>query len=293
MAIAVGIAVLMFGAIIGSFLNVAVLRLGTGESIARGRSRCFSCARTLGLRELIPIASFLFQRARCRGCGARISWQYPAVELATGIIFLFLWLQVQPNIQFSIFNFQTTFHFLITAAIASLLIAISVYDIRHNIIPDRFAYPFIVVAFASSVLNFDHWNLFENWKLPAIRNLDVGLGIENLPYTLLTGLGLFLFFALLWALSSGRWMGFGDAKLAFGIGLWLGWPLGISAALFAFWGGAIAGLALLAFCRRRRNVGAPITLKSQIPFGPFLSGGAIASFLIGEAVIRWYVNVFL
>lgn len=283
----------MFGAIIGSFLNVAILRLGTGESIARGRSRCFSCARVLGLCELIPIASFLFQRARCRGCGARIAWQYPAVELATGIIFLFLWLQVQPNIRFSIFpstalgtsNFQTTavLSFLFAATIASLLIAIAVYDVRHQIIPDRLAYPFIVFALIFPILRIENLSRISNFEFR----------VSALLPHLVTGAALFSFFALLWFVSRGRWMGFGDAKLALGIGFWLGWPLGISAALFAFWGGAIAGLALLAFCRRKRNVGAPITLKSQIPFGPFLSGGAIASFLVGEAVIRWYVNVFL
>src|SRR3989344_4445016 len=89
-----GLFVFSFGTIIGSFLNVLVLRLGTGEAIGRGRSRCFSCGKTLTWRELIPLVSFITQKGKCRSCGSRISWQYPIVEFITGLVFLLVALKL-------------------------------------------------------------------------------------------------------------------------------------------------------------------------------------------------------
>src|SRR3989339_1660823 len=87
--------VFLFGAVVGSFLNVVILRLNTGQSIVSGRSKCFNCAKKLKWRELLPIISFVFLRGKCSACKAKISWQYPLVETITGIIFVLLFQQSQ------------------------------------------------------------------------------------------------------------------------------------------------------------------------------------------------------
>ena len=91
--------IFVFGTIIGSFLNVVILRYGTGKSFAKGSSQCFSCGKKLSWYELVPILSFLFQKGKCKGCGSKISWQYPLIETITGVLFLLIF-----NLQFSIFN---------------------------------------------------------------------------------------------------------------------------------------------------------------------------------------------
>src|SRR3989344_5385384 len=146
-----GLFVFSFGTIIGSFLNVLVLRLGTGEAIGRGRSRCFSCGKTLTWRELIPLVSFITQKGKCRLCGSRISWQYPIVEFITGLVFLLVALKLLhyqfAEVGLSYVGFYFFGAFAYWSAIFSILIAISVYDFRHKIIPNQLVYPFIVLGF--------------------------------------------------------------------------------------------------------------------------------------------------
>lgn len=232
--------VFCFGLIVGSFLNVVIFRYNTGMGV-RGRSRCFSCARTLRWHELLPLFSFALQRGRCRSCSSRISWQYPAVEGLTGLLFVLV---------FSQFGFSISSLPLLLAhlVIASLLVVILVYDFRHKIIPDGLVYTFITLALLASVLDFS-----------LLRFLN----------HLLAGFLLFGFFYLLWWASSGRWMGFGDAKLGLGVGFLLGLSGGISAIIFAFWIGAVLSLALVGLSRLRGRKGR-LSLKSEIPFAPFI-----------------------
>ena len=249
--------VFVFGAVVGSFLNVVILRLNTGQSVVSGRSKCFTCAQKLKWYELLPIASFVFLRGKCSACKTKISWQYPFVETITGIIFVLLFQQTQ-----NIYGFS----FLVL--IFSFLIIIAVYDYRHQIIPNLFVWVFNLLAFAS---------LFRNWK-PA--RPAGGLEIGNFDfYGLLAGFILFAFFALLWGVSRGRWMGFGDAKLALGIGWLLGITKGIAAITLAFWIGAIAGVLLIYLNKSKYG------LKSSIAFGSFMILGTAASFFWGEKII--------
>lgn len=243
--------VFVFGLIVGSFLNVVILRHNTGRSAMKSASRCFSCGKKLPWHELIPVLSFLMQRGRCRKCGAKISLQYPAIEILTGVMFLLVFFNQSPI---------TYYQLLITVyywVIFSLLIIISAYDLRHQIIPDRFVYAFDIFAFLS---------LFQVSSF----NPEYSGQISNF----LAGLALFSFFWAIWLLSKGAWMGLGDAKLALGIGWLLGPEGGITAFLLAFWIGAIFGILLVFLKGKRYN------LKSSVPFGPFLALGTLFAFFL-------------
>ncbi|MDD5050413.1 MAG: prepilin peptidase [Candidatus Pacebacteria bacterium] len=251
-----GIFVFIFGLIVGSFLNVVILRYNTGTTIG-GRSYCFSCGKTLHWYELIPLLSFLIQLGKCRSCKAKISWQYPLVELSTGILFALTLLS------FPVFSSRDLFILFFYLIIESILIVITVYDLRHKIIPDALVYTF---AFLSLGAIF----------VPALH------ATRYTFYDLLAGPILFLFpFFLLWFISKGRWMGLGDAKLSLGIGWFLGLAYGISAIILGFWIGAGVSLLLLLVQKIAKGKTPLIsglgnlTMKSEIPFGPFLILGAL------------------
>lgn len=239
----------VLGTIIGSFLNVAALRYNSGRSIG-GRSSCFSCRHVLSWYELIPVFSFLSTMGKCRSCKSKISWQYPLVELGTGILFasLFLYSGIAPGaIGFDIF----------WAVEFSILMVITVYDYRHKIIPDGLVYTFSALAFLGIFL----------------------FGTQSLS-AFIAGPALFTPFFLLWYFSGGKWIGLGDGKLALGIGWALGLVDGLSAIILGFWIGALASLLMMAFALafgRKR-----LTIKSEIPFGPFLVIGFLLIFFF-----RW------
>lgn len=253
----------IFGAIIGSFLNVVILRYNTGGALG-GRSGCMSCGKQLVWYELFPIVSFLFLKGRCSRCKSKISWQYPLVEGLTGILFAAVFLTFfKQGTPFDIF--QTIYYLFLMA----ILVVIAVYDIRHTIIPDGFVYTFIVASFVHLLFIY-----------PPVL-------LIHFPYLLdlLAGPLLFVSFYLLWLVSKGTWMGFGDAKLVLGIGLALGFSDGISAVVFAFWIGAIISIIYLILGKLLKSnavhkVYLPshlkhLTIKSEIPFAPYLILGML------------------
>ena len=242
-----------FGLIIGSFLNVVIIRYHTERSFG-GRSACMSCQNTLSWHELIPLFSFVALGGRCKTCQVKISFQYPLVELITGIIFAFLFLKFQNIFFFYTFSFVTIYAYY--AVIFSLLIVISTYDLKHKIIPDTLSLIFGLLAFVGLFI-FDrsglHLHLLSLWDF-------------------LAGPLLALPFAAIWFLSRGTWMGLGDAKLALGLGWLLGFSKALSGVVLAFWSGAVIGLVLIAFTKK-------YGMKSEIPFAPFLVLGATIAFL--------------
>ncbi|MBX4210739.1 prepilin peptidase, partial [Candidatus Parcubacteria bacterium] len=216
-----GLFFFILGAIVGSFLNVVILRYNTGRTVG-GRSFCFSCGKKLNWYELVPIVSFVTLRGRCSQCKSRISIQYPLVEFFTGLLFLSLYLKFLPT---TIATFLPVFFYCI---IFSILTVIFVYDIRHKIIPDGLVYTFIILSFVGLII-----------KMTVISHLPLStIATPPYLYDLLAGILLFLPFFLLWLVSGGRWIGFGDAKLAAGIGWLLGLAYGLSALFLAFWIGA-------------------------------------------------------
>jgi prepilin signal peptidase PulO-like enzyme (type II secretory pathway) len=243
----------VFGLIIGSFLNVVILRLNTGRSFD-GRSGCMSCMHKLSWYELIPVFSFLGLGGRCKDCKSKISIQYPLVEFITGVIFALLFFKFQELFYYNIFVFGFTFFYYAFAF--SLLFVITVYDLRHKIIPDSLAIIFGLLAFLGLFL-FN--NTIFSFHIPTLADFSAGFLIA-LP------------FALFWFVSSGRWMGLGDAKLAVGLGWLLGMSQVFSATVIAFWIGAIIGLLLVIFSKR-------YGMKSEIPFAPYLVLGGLLVFL--------------
>lgn len=245
----------IFGTIIGSFLNVVAFRYNTGFGL-NGRSKCLSCAKTLTWTELIPVFSFLAQKGACRKCKSKISWQYPLVELCGGLLFLFIFIQFPPTDLAS--GLLTALYLLI----AAILVVITVYDIKHKIIPDALSYFFAAVAF--STLFFGGTTLFH---VPFLINLLAG-PLCALP------------FALLWLVSKGEWMGLGDAKLMLGIGWTLGFVGAISAMILAFWIGAVVSVVWMLVVFRH------VKGRYEIPFGPYLILGMYLVLLFGISVIN-------
>ena len=240
--------VFLFGTIIGSFLNVVIFRYNTNFSLG-GRSFCLYCGKELKWYELIPLFSFLALKGRCLTCKSRLSVQYPLVEFFTGTLFLLSFIYTRDYMWGNFFYFLAYLFIVV-----SIMVVIFVYDLRHKIIPDGFVFVFIALSLVRPI------------AFPYLG--------ENILWALLAGPLLALPFAFLFFVSSGRWMGFGDAKLALGMGWFLGiWRGGI-AILFSFWIGAIISIILLFLSSKQ------FTMKSEIPFAPFLIiGMAIATFV--------------
>lgn len=246
------IAFLILGLIIGSFLNVVVYRLKGAETLL-GRSHCPHCRKKVRWKDNMPVISFILLSARCRDCGEKISWQYPLVEIMTGFAFVLL-----GNYFFTLGDFSTwltTFFYLATF---SLLLVIFVYDLKYMEIPMSVLWLGVVLAISFVV--------YQDWV-----NFVPQFGItQSATFSALIGGGVLFafFFALSW-FSHETWMGEGDAYLGFLIGLVVGWPSVILALMFSSVIGALTSLFLMALKKK--------TLKSQVPFAPFL---VIGTFLV-------------
>jgi len=264
------IVVFLFGLIVGSFLNCVIYRLAaserraspseagreTGGSFLKGRSFCPHCKHTLALQDLIPVFSFIFLKGKCRYCGQKISWQYPIVEISTAILFL-LMTEAKP------LSPETGF----LMVISCFLIVIFVYDLKHYIIPDKVVYPAIAITLIYN-LQFTIYNQFSIFQ-----------------FSIFSAVGAAAFFAAIVLISQGKWMGIGDIKLAFLMGLVLGWPNTFVALFPAFFIGAIIGVGLILVGKKK--------LSSAVPFGPFLVTGTILALFLGERIVDWYLTFFL
>lgn len=253
--------IFIFGLFVGSFLNCVIYRLETGGNFLKGRSFCPHCKHILGWQDLIPIFSFFILKRKCRYCQQPISLQYPLVELATGFLFALL-AQNQLTVnseQLTILDFLN-FCYLLT--VTCFLLIIFIYDLKHFIIPDKVIYPAILISFL--------YNLILNSKFLILNSFPVAFGAA-------------IFFLSIVLISRGKWMGLGDVKLAFLIGLFLGFPNILVGLFFSFLIGAIIGVGLILAKRK--------TLKSEVPFGPFLVAGTFIALFWGEKIINWYLNL--
>jgi leader peptidase (prepilin peptidase)/N-methyltransferase len=220
-----------------------------------------TCCQQLKWYELIPIVSYFMLSGKCRTCKSKISSQYPYVESITGLIFALLFLKFMPVLELYPIIFAIIFAFF--AYIFSILMVVAVYDMRHKMIPDRLVLLFSGLSFLM---------LFPMYYFS-------GASPVSLIVAILAGPILALPFALLWFFSGGKWIGFGDAKIALGMGWFLGIAGGISAVALGFWIGAIVSVFLLLVSKYGKGK-TKITRNTEIPFAPFL--------LIGLALVFFF-----
>ena len=263
-----------FGLAVGSLLNAVIYRLQTDEAIIFERSHCVDCKTTLRWFDLIPLFSFFWLRTKCRYCGKKISWQYPAVELATALVFVWIYSWQYPHLASLSFGTAAPFlldwqfiSFLYYILAACLLIIIFVYDLKTYLILDKISYPAIVLSLLFLSLEAWHLQSFEFWRNGILAGL------------LAAG-----FFLSLVVMSKGKWMGIGDIKLALFMGFVLNWPQIIIALFLSFMVGAIVGIFLMLLKKKG--------LKSEIPFGPFLAGATLVT-LIYSSYLTDLINSYM
>jgi len=271
----------IFGAIIGSFLNVVIHRVPREQSIVLPESACPSCRAPIKAYDNIPILSFLILRGRCRKCGARISPRYPAVEALTGLLFATVtWHDG--------LSFALPFDLVFTASIVALIFI----DAEHMILPNVITYPGILFALIARVAvpllagpaHFDDLPQLQSLLPPAYPVWLVSL--IGAAIGALAGGGSLWLMGFLWEKLRGvEAMGLGDVKMMFMVGAFLGWRLTILTILIAAFTGSLVGIAMMVR-RGERN------LQTMLPFGIFLGIGSIASLLIGSRIIDWYASQF-
>lgn len=242
----------VFGLLVGSFLNVVIWRVPRHESVVAPGSHCPGCDTPLGAIENVPVLSWVALRGKCRHCGTRISPRYPLVELLTAG----LWVAMAAR-------FGATWDLPPYLVLVSGLVALSMIDLDHFLLPNRVMYPTGIAMTAFFVL---------------AAALDDSWG--DLGRALLCGAVAFLIFFVIHLISP-RGMGFGDVRLSFVLGIALGWLSWRHVYLGLFLGfllGAVVGVALIAIGVRTR--------KDHVPFGPFLAAGAVVAILAGGELLR-------
>lgn len=244
----------LLGLAVGSFLNMVIDRVGSGKSVLSPGSHCENCGAVLKPLELIPVVSYLWQRGQCRNCHAPIPQRILWVEVATGVAFglSYFFLGLSAELGVALFYI-------------ALFLVIFVIDLEQHLILNKIVYPALGIVLLINLL------LGGLSIVPGITSGAIGLGV---------GLGLFLIITL----ASRGGMGWGDVRLAALIGLMAGWPNVLVAFFLAFISGAVvAGISIATGAKER---------KEGIPFGPFLSLGAVATIFWGSDILSWYLGLF-
>lgn len=268
------IAVLVvWGLCFGSFVNALVWRVHKQEktstkdrgkySIAKGRSMCTNCGHKLATKDLVPVVSWLLLGGKCRYCKKPISWQYPAVEAATAVLFVVSYV-FWPN---ELVGWEmVSFGVWLVALVG--LISLFVYDLRWMLLPNKIVFPLAGVGVASVLV-------------PIIQAQSVRPAIDAF-FAVLVGGG---FFYVLFQVSNGKWIGGGDVKLGFVLGLLVGLPL--QAALMLFIASILGTAVTLPLLASKK-----VSPKTRIPFGPFLIAATIVVRLFGHDIADWYLHSF-
>jgi leader peptidase (prepilin peptidase) / N-methyltransferase len=258
----------MLGAAIGSFLNVVIYRTTTGEGWVKGRSHCETCKKTIAWFDNIPLLSFLVLRGRCRHCKKSLSLSHPVVEGLTGLLFVWWYFA-------GFFFFQLTqqpftiLQPLFWLAVGLILLAIFIIDFKYMIIPDQLVAALFVLV------------IFYRVGLTMFGEMQV----RDLALSLATMAGSTALLFMIWYITRGRGIGFGDVKLALPLGLLLGWPRAIVWIFGSFMLGAAVGIALIVMKKAK--------MKTALPFGPFLVAGTLISLIWGDQLFHWYVTLIM
>ena len=244
------------GLVIGSFLNVCILRIPQGQSVIHPGSRCLQCQIPIHWFDNIPLLSFIRLRARCRWCGGKISWRYPLVECLNGVSYLGI-----------VYKFGWTRSALVYALFLSLLLVVTMIDVDHFVIPDTISLPGLVIGFFAAAFI-----------------LPVGWTGSLLGMAL--GGGMLWMLAVVSPFMFGKeGMGGGDIKFLAMIGAFLGWQHVVMTLFLASCVGALVGVGLMAFRYMDRG--------QYIPFAPFLAAGAVASLFFYQELLGMYEAMFV
>lgn len=246
--------VFFIGLSFGSFINVIIARLDRKRGLIFGRSECPKCGHRLNWTDLAPVFSFIFLGGKCRYCHRRISLEYPAVEITTALVFLAYFFFNNPH------GVTAT---IINPTILVVFISLIVFDIKWLILPDKMILLLILSGF--------------------LANFSAGL--SGFLLSIVYGFILSVPFVILYLASCGRWLGFGDLKLIFVLGIIFGfWPA-VSLIIVAVWAAALWGITLMTLGRA--------TPKTALPFGAFLSSAAIVFIIFKSNVEIFIQQIFL
>jgi leader peptidase (prepilin peptidase) / N-methyltransferase len=242
----------VFGALVGSFLNVCIYRLPLGRSIVWPGSACASCGRALSWFENIPVVSYTVLRGRCRSCHQPISIRYPIVEALTAMLFAAAWWYYGPD---PLFVSRVLF--------GCALLVLFAIDLEHQLLPNVITLPGIAVGFGFSFLTAPGW-------VDSLIGILVGGGVL---YAIAEGY---------YRLRHEEGLGMGDVKMLAMIGAFIGWKLTLVTLMIASLAGSSVGLALIASKRG--------DMKYALPFGTFLAMGAALAATVGPGVLNWYLG---
>ncbi|MBA4348695.1 MAG: prepilin peptidase [Thermodesulfovibrio sp.] len=256
---------LIFGLIVGSFLNVCIYRIPRNISIISPSSSCPSCGTLIKPQDNIPLISYLILKGRCKKCGGKISMRYPLVELLNGILY------------WSVFKyFGMGWHLLFLFAFVSAMIVIIFIDSEFQLIPDLITIPGFVIGILGA--SFIIPDPFVHSSFYPFTGISI-VGFLNSAAGMLLGGGLFYLIAVV---SKGG-MGGGDIKMMAMVGAFMGWKAVLLTTFIGSLTGSLVGIFLMVFKGKDR--------KTKIPFGPFLSLGAIITLFFGGSILRWYFNI--
>ncbi|MBI4456584.1 MAG: prepilin peptidase [Acidobacteria bacterium] len=267
----------LFGLIVGSFLNVVIVRVPARQSVIFPRSHCPHCSTAIAVYDNIPLLSYFFLGGKCRHCTRPISLRYPVVEFSTGSLFVAAY-----------WKFGLSPALFLNALFFSALLVLIFTDLYHRILPDVITLPLTLLGFSLSYFQdpsimesqlLENWfDLHSPWRRIASHSAQSLLGI-------LVGAGvLWLVAALYLKLRNIEGMGFGDIKLMAAVGAFLGWSLAWLTIFLGSLLGAIVGSAYMMYRKKGR--------RYELPFGTFLGAAAIASALWGNDLIRWYAAFY-
>jgi leader peptidase (prepilin peptidase)/N-methyltransferase len=267
--------VFLFGLVIGSFLNVCILRIPEGKSIVLPASSCPKCGKAIAPYDNIPVLSWLILGGKCRNCRTKISTMYPAVELLTGLLFLACY-----------FAFGLTLASLKWAIFAALLVVLAITDLRERILPDAVNFfglgAGLLLSFFIKPLDGTALWIVSRWfdyppPQPVLSFLDAILGAA-------AGSG------LLWVVAEGYFrlrgregMGLGDVKMMAAVGAFLGLKRTLITVLAGSLLGSVIGIILIAVSKKGRDY--------ELPFGTFLAAGALLVIFFGTPALRWYQSL--
>jgi leader peptidase (prepilin peptidase)/N-methyltransferase len=248
----------IFGVILGSFVNAWVWRTRNDKSVAKGRSECPKCHHQLVWYDLVPVLSYLSLKGKCRYCKAHISAQYPIVETGTAVLFGLLYWVLNP---IGLYGWA---QFVILIIASVLLMSAFVYDALYMELPEKYTLPAILLGVASIGIKAFY------------------IGWDSLVPQLIGLATVVLFYTSLWYFSRGKWLGAGDIRIAAIMGLFLEPKQLVVALFFTYVLGAMYGLLVIIRSKKKKGI--------KVPFGPFMMLGLYIGLLFGNTIANWYTR---